>query len=250
MEHLVVFEEKVSITPKDMNLVSKQGIESVLLSLVREKLENKCSQHGYVVPKSLEILSRSMGHIENGRFTGNIIFHVQAQGKVYNPSNGTRIVGRILRKNKMGLYVIYKDAIRILIPRDLHLGNEEFEKLDIDDTIELEIRKSRFQIRDNFILSVGVFIKRAEGGVSTEEGAAVVQNTKEGAVENKEAEESDNREGESKEEDADESDNGERGNEEGGNGEGGDEERGDEEEGKVEGGEEDVGELVNTDALT
>jgi DNA-directed RNA polymerase subunit E'/Rpb7 len=229
MEHLVVFEEKVCITPKDMNLVSKQGIEAVLLSLLRDKLENKCSQHGYVVPKSLEILSRSMGHIENGRFTGNIIFHVQSQGKVYNPSNGTRIVGRILRKNKMGLYVIYKDAIRILIPRDLHLGNEEFEKLDIDDTIELEIRKSRFQIRDNFILSVGVFIKRTDENETTVKGSSVedgvVQQTTERASENKDAGQEDASDS------GDVSDEVVEGDNEGG-------------------AEEDVGELVDTNALT
>jgi hypothetical protein len=101
-----------------------------------------------------------MGQIENGKFTGNIIFHIQAQGRVYNPANGTRIVGRILKKNKMGIYMIYKNAIRILVPRDLHIGNEEFEKLQPQDTIEVELRKSRFQINDKYILSVGVFVGR------------------------------------------------------------------------------------------
>jgi hypothetical protein len=64
-----------------------------------------------------------MGRLEHGRYTGNIVFHVQLQGKVYNPVNGTRITGKIDKKNKMGLYIIYNDAIRILIPRDLHIGN-------------------------------------------------------------------------------------------------------------------------------
>ncbi len=56
--------------------------------------------------------------------------------------------------------MIYKNAIRILVPRDLHIGNEEFEALQPQDTIEVEIRKSRFQMNDSYILSVAVFVGR------------------------------------------------------------------------------------------
>ena len=162
MEQTVLFEEKIYLSPKDMNRVAKQSIDSIILDYLRTKLGNRCSQHGFVNPESLKVLSRSMGMIENGRYTGNIVYHVQAEGAVLNPANGTRVVGTILKKNKMGLYIVYKDAIRILIPRDLHIGNEEFEQLAVGDTIEVEIRKSRFQILDQFILSVGVFVTRTE----------------------------------------------------------------------------------------
>lgn len=175
MEQNVVFEEKVYLIPKDMNRIKKESVDDILLRNLREKLEGKCSQHGFVVPRSLTMLSRSMGLIENGRFTGSIVFHCQAQGKVYNPANGTRITGVVLKRNKMGLYVIYRDAIRILVPRDLHLGSTEFEEIQVGDTIEIEIRKSRFQIQDPFILSVGVFISRsnvaAPQPIQTEEEA-------------------------------------------------------------------------------
>lgn len=167
MEQIALFEEKIYLTPRDMNRIASQSIESILSSHLKEKLENKCSPHGFVIPNSLEILSRSMGQIENGKYTGNIIFHVQAQGRVYNPANGTRIVGRILKKNKMGIYMIYKNAIRILVPRDLHIGNEDFEALEPQDTIEVEIRKSRFQMNDKYILSVAVFVGRFNIGAAT-----------------------------------------------------------------------------------
>jgi DNA-directed RNA polymerase subunit E'/Rpb7 len=160
LEQTVLFEEKAYLAPKDMNNIVKDPIDKILLKHLRGKIENKCSQHGFVVPKSLQILSRSAGQLENGRFTGNIVFHCQLQARVYNPVNGTRIIGTILKRNKMGLYVIYKDAIRVLIPRDLHLGNEDFETLQVGESIEIEIRKSRFQIQDPFILSVGMYIRR------------------------------------------------------------------------------------------
>jgi len=158
MEQTVLFEQKVYLSPKDINRVAKESIDSILLNHLKTKLENKCSQHGFVISGSLEIISRSMGQLENGTYTGNIVYHVQTQGRVYNPANGTRITGTVLRRNKMGLYVIYKDAIRILVPRDLHIGNQAFEAIEPDQSITIEIRKSRFQIHDPFILSIGVYV--------------------------------------------------------------------------------------------
>lgn len=156
MEQKAIFEEKVAMSPKDMNMVGSKTIDDILLSHLKEKLEGKCSQHGFVVPNSLQLLSRSMGHLENGRFTGNIVFHIQAEGIVYCPYNGMVLRGKVLKKNKMGLYVIYRDSIRILIPRDLHIGVEAFDLIQVDQEVEIEIRKSRFQMNDPFILSVGV----------------------------------------------------------------------------------------------
>jgi len=158
MEQSVLFEQKIALTPKDMNRMGKETIDSLLLAQLRQNLEGKCSQHGFVIQNSLEIISRSMGQLEHGRYTGNIVFHIQVQGKVYNPANGTRIRGKIDKKNKMGLYIIYNDAVRILVPRDLHIGNERFDSLEPGQEIEIEIRKSRFQIQDLFILSIGVLM--------------------------------------------------------------------------------------------
>ena len=112
-----------------------------------------------------------MGQLEHGRYTGNIVFHVQIKASVYNPSNGTRITGTIEKKNKMGLYMVYDNAIRILVPRDLHLGNEGFDSLNSGDKISVEIRKSRFQIQDPFILSVAVLVD-GEASVAAENAAA------------------------------------------------------------------------------
>lgn len=163
MEQTVLFEEKVYLSPKDMNNIKQESLDSILHRLIKQKLEKKCNQHGFVVPNSIEVLSRSMGQLESGKFTGNIIFYIQAQGKVYNPANGTKVIGQILKKNKMGLYIIYKNAIRILVPRDLHIGKEniDFESLEPGNVIEVEIRKSRFQINDQFILSIATFVRKA-----------------------------------------------------------------------------------------
>ena len=156
MEHTAIFEEQVALTPVDFKRAIKD-IDAILLEKFRTRIENKCSRHGYVLPNTLKILSRSMGMVERGRFTGNIIFRVQAEGGVINPPDGVKLKGEVVRKNKMGLYVNYRDAIRMIVPRDMSIGDKEFEQVNVGDIINVEIKKSRFQVNDEYILSVGSF---------------------------------------------------------------------------------------------
>jgi DNA-directed RNA polymerase subunit E'/Rpb7 len=160
MEHSVIFEEFVSLNPNDF---SKQidSINSILLEKLKQKLENKCSKHGFVLSNSLKILSRSMGKASVGRFTGDYAFYVQIQGNVLNPPDGVVIEGEVVSKNKMGIYCNYKNAIRVIVPRDLHIGNNEFDSINVGENIKVEIKKSRFQVNDDTILSVGIFINKS-----------------------------------------------------------------------------------------
>jgi ribA/ribD-fused uncharacterized protein len=174
IETLALFEEKISLTPRDL-ANHKINIQSVIAAKIAEKLEGKCSLHGWVLPNSSKVLSRSMGYIEKGRFTGDVVFHVQTQARVLNPPSGSHVVGEVIGNNMMGMYVSYRvrmrqedkktkqvvtsdiDAIKIILPRDLHIGDESFSKVEIGDKVHVEIKKSRFQVNDKFILSVGVF---------------------------------------------------------------------------------------------
>jgi len=175
MEQPVLFEHKVALTPKDMNRIATETFDTIILEQLSKTLDGRCNQHGFVIPGSLEIVSRSMGQLEHGRYTGNVVFHVQVQGRVYNPVNGTRVSGKIDKKNNMGLYIIYNDAVRILVPRDLHLGNQEFESFQPGQEINVEIRKSRFQIQDLFILSIGVIANGEAPVVATEAPLVTIQ---------------------------------------------------------------------------
>lgn len=160
MESVAFFEEKVPLTPRDF-AADRIEIDELLKDKLVSKLEGKCSLHGWVVPNSLKILSRSLGYVESGRFTGDIVFHVQVEGRVINPPSGAIVAGQVIRKNKMGMYVNFRGAVRIILPRDLHIGDEVYESVDVGRYVECVIRKSRFQVNDEFILSVGDFLRVA-----------------------------------------------------------------------------------------
>ena len=191
MEQIAVFEEKVTLTPADLSR-EITSFDEILLDRLKKTIEGKCSRHGFIIPGSLELLSRSMGAAEKGRFTADFLYHLKAQGKVYNPPDGFQVEGDVIRKNKMGLYLIINNAIRIMVPRDLHIGSEDFDSIQIGDVIRVEIKKSRFQVNDTHILSIGQYVStvnsvpRGEGveGVGDLEGEE-----QEAALESKEEEE-------------------------------------------------------------
>jgi DNA-directed RNA polymerase subunit E'/Rpb7 len=171
MQHTAIFEEQVPLTPKDMR-ADIESIDEVLLEKLAAKLEGRCSRHGFVLAGTLKIMSRSMGSLEKGRFTGNILFLVQAEASVLNPPDGAILEGEVIRKNKMGMYVSYQDAIRIILPRDLYIGDEAYDAVQIGERIQVEVKKSRFQVNDPYILSVGYFRGLATGTSGAASGAS------------------------------------------------------------------------------
>jgi len=163
METEAFFQEKVYLTPKDLRN-DIESVDDILLEKLKERLEQRCSPNGYVLPGTLEILTRSTGMVDSGRFSGDWAFLVKAKGRVLHPPEGTMVEVEVLKSNKMGIYAVYENAIRLMVPRDLHLGDEEFDSLKVGDRINVEIQKSRFQLRDPFIVSVGIF--RGAGSVT------------------------------------------------------------------------------------
>ena len=156
---LAIFEETVPLTAADLGREIK-SIDDVLMKKLRTQIEGRCSKHGYLKPGTLEFLSSAQKGAEKGRFTGDFMYQIKAQGRVYNPPDGCVVEGEVIRKNKMGLYVIVEDAIKVMIPRDLHIGNEDFDTVELGETIRVEIKKSQFQMNETHILTVGQYLGR------------------------------------------------------------------------------------------
>jgi len=191
MESVAFFEKKLNLTPQEFNEIKTKSIDDILLKKARDTMENKCSENGFVVPGSITLHSRSMGYFEAARFTGDAIYYVKLESKVIYPVDGIRVNGEVIRKNKMGLYVNYQNAIRIQVPRDLHLGNEAFDRVEVGDTIQVEIKRSKFAVNDQYILSSGIFIDAVDSSAIAN---AIVEAEQESVVEESEEEEEESEE--------------------------------------------------------
>jgi hypothetical protein len=116
-----------------------------------------------------------VGYFEPARFTGDAVYYVKAEGQVLYPADGIVVDGEVIRKNKMGLYLNYREGLRIQVPRDLNLSRdqtlsneekekltdklkEEFERVELGHIVRVTLKKSLFQINDEYILTNGIFV--------------------------------------------------------------------------------------------
>lgn len=200
MESTAFFEKKISLSPSDFNEIKHTSVDELLTKKAKESLENKCSEHGFVLPGSIQLISRSMGYFESARFTGDAIYYLKLQGQVIYPVDGIRVTGKVIRKNKMGLYINYQDAIRIQVPRDLHLNQPEFEDVQVGDDVLVELKRSKFAINDAYILASGVFISSNTERQPIEESEEESEQEEEPEEEPEESEEEEPQESEEEEE--------------------------------------------------
>jgi hypothetical protein len=64
-------------------------------------------------------------------------------------------------RSKVGIHA-ETPPIKVLIPRDLHMGNEDFDKAEIDTEIEFEVVGSQFKQKDTDIIIVGKLLSLKE----------------------------------------------------------------------------------------
>lgn len=168
----VYLDQRISLTPTEFRDAAAD-IDGYLLKKIRAQLEGQCCVHGYVYPGNTQILARSMGQAEHGRFTADFIFYCKIRVYCFSPYANQEVDTRIFKMNKIGAYALVVEngntleAMRILIPRDLHLGNGEFDTLQVGDTIRVRILRSRFQTNDAFIQGVGTYEGKVDLGAVT-----------------------------------------------------------------------------------
>jgi DNA-directed RNA polymerase subunit E'/Rpb7 len=158
----VYLDQRIALAPTEFRTAA-DGLDEFLVKKIRKNLEGQCCTHGYVRPGSTQILARSMGQAEHGRFTGDFLFNCKVKVMCLLPTADQIVTGRILKMNKLGGYALIVDdgqlreAMRILLPRDMHRDNLEFDNLQVGQGVKIRLLKSRFQANDAFIQAVGTY---------------------------------------------------------------------------------------------
>jgi len=185
-------EQRVALSPRELDEAA-EDIDAYLVGKLRQSLEGRCCSHGFVKSNSVELVSRSLGQAENGRFTGAFMFTVKVKLMCFLPFTDQRIRAKVLHVNKMGAMVLLAEnieAIRINLPRELHLARTDFDGLQKGYTIQVRILKSRFQKDEPFINAVGLLEQiLSDGADEAEDGAKEEDEADEAEDENEEADE-------------------------------------------------------------
>jgi DNA-directed RNA polymerase subunit E'/Rpb7 len=161
MYHTIYLDERIALTPSELNnVVRPEDIHEALTLKLKEKHESKCNTNGYVRPDSVGLIARSMGVAENGRYTGNLIYDCKMKCDVLYPKGGMVMDVLVIKVTKMGVYAVFEEAIRVLVPRDIHLGNTEFDNIHEGDMITIRLERSEMKTNSPFIMAVGSLVSK------------------------------------------------------------------------------------------
>ena len=158
-------EEQAILTPREFDTAAVD-LDGFLTFQLRKKLEGRCSPQGFIKEGSLKLLSRTLGQSKSGSFTGDFIFRCKIECDVLYPAADDVVIVEVLKANKMGAYATFENSLRVLLPRDLHLGNADFDQLAIGDKIKTTILKTRFKFNDEYISAIGQLVEIVERGGS------------------------------------------------------------------------------------
>lgn len=145
---------------KKVHIPSKylqKNIQASILSQLKLNYEGKCSAEGFIQSNSITIVNYSLGRANYLR--GGIDYDVEFQADICMPHAGQRFKAQTKVKSKIGIHA-ETPPIKVLIPRDLHLGNADFDNIKMGEDIEFEVIGTQFKQQDTDIIIVGKMLTK------------------------------------------------------------------------------------------
>lgn len=148
-----LFERRMLV--RNVHINSKylqRNIDASLLAQLRLKYEGTCVAEGYIQEKSIAVVEHSLGR--TNLIKGGLDYAVKFQADICMPHSGQVFRLPVALKSKLGIHAELK-PVKALLPRDLHIGNTDFELVKEGEEIELEVIGARFQQGDDSIVVLG-----------------------------------------------------------------------------------------------
>lgn len=146
----------LSIEPKDLN----SNLNKKIIKRIKQDVEGKCIKNGYVRRNSVKLVKRSLGQSLTSHFNGNVIFHVEYLVDLCNPLEGAIIECSVINSNKMGVLAeingVEDSPLNILLAKQHHINNPEFEDLRDRDIIKIRVLGKRYEFGDSQITIIGL----------------------------------------------------------------------------------------------
>jgi DNA-directed RNA polymerase subunit E'/Rpb7 len=150
----------------------QRNIEASLLAQLRHKYEGVCVAEGYLHDRSIAVVEYSLGR--TNFIKGGLDYTVNFQADVCMPHPGQTFRVPVTLKSKIGMHAELT-PLKVLLPRDLHIGSPDFEAAKEGEEIEFEVVGARFQQGDDSIVVLGKLksvIQTAVDAPATGDGAA------------------------------------------------------------------------------
>jgi DNA-directed RNA polymerase subunit E'/Rpb7 len=156
--------ERRALTKK-VHIYSKflqKNMQASILAQLKMNYEGKCSAEGYIERNSITIVNYSLGR--TNYIKGGVDYDVNFQADVCMPHQGQRFKAPVTVRSKVGIHA-ETPPIKVLIPRDLHIGNSEFEDVKVEEDIEFEVIGCKFKQQDKDIIVVAKLLTKVAAPV-------------------------------------------------------------------------------------
>jgi DNA-directed RNA polymerase subunit E'/Rpb7 len=198
-----VLVDKIKVSPTYL----RKNKATILHNILVDRFEGKCSYHGYIKRQSIAIVKCSAGIVKDVCLNGDVEYNISYSALVCNPAIGSVVRAKVVNQNMFGIlaevYVMGNVVLEIVIAKMIEPGDEPLDNIKINDMVNVEIIKKKFELGDEKIINVGKIIKgdaAMRGGAFDEEEVIEAD-----AVADEEEElEEDEEDAEEKDEDAEE----------------------------------------------
>lgn len=140
----------------------QRNMQSSLLAQLKMNFEGRCSPEGFIQSNSITIVDYSLGR--TNYIKGGVDYDVKFQADICMPHVGQKFRAPVSVRSKIGIHA-ETPPIKVLIPRDLHIGNEEFDNVKVDEEIEFEVIGSQFKQQDREIVVVARLLSKVASPV-------------------------------------------------------------------------------------
>jgi len=130
----------------------QKNIQASILAQLRMHYEGKCLAEGFIHRGSINIMNYSLGR--TNYIKGGIDYDVIFQADICLPHPGQHFKAEVTVRSQIGIHA-QLDPIKILIPRDINIGNPIFENVKVGDFIEFEVIGCQFKQQDSNIIVIG-----------------------------------------------------------------------------------------------
>lgn len=155
----LVMKERISLPAKLQNRNMRESI----MTLLRGKVEGRCTRYGYIRPTSVDILSVSDGVIDTSMMNGSCIFEVTFRADVCNPPIGAHVRCRVENVNNYGLIAVNMSEYRVLeiiVPKDIaDASGVDISQIQPGSVIVVSVEKRRYDLHQSTITIIGRVIE-------------------------------------------------------------------------------------------
>ena len=159
---------KVKLKPNEIN----KNYQKYLIEKLKKNYESFYTKFGLIKKDSIEILSISLGQLEQNGLEGNVVYYVKFKALVCNPVIGNTILCNVVNDNNFGILCKDKEdeVIEIIIPKkSIAIKSEiDLDSISIGDDIYVEILGKKSKLNDTTIRCIGKVLKTTKRNINKE----------------------------------------------------------------------------------